>query len=274
MASTHVSLPKPFNTGDATEWFQRYEICSRANSWDDEKKALKLPTLLEGEALAVWLELTEDEQTDYAVTKRKIIDAIMPVRFVSLEDFHKRALLPGESLSVYVHQLKQLLNQAMPDLASSAKEQLLLHQFLVGLPGDISKQLRATGVTNTLSETVERAKLIMVVDSHSQAAAVSTKPTSTSDIQQLQQQLTALSDQVAALSIQRPTQPQGWRVSKKRCFLCNRVGHLQHACPSQYASRDIRRCFTCNKPGHVWRNCPQGNYQGVAVKGSSHPQQY
>ena len=98
--STHVSLTKPFSTGDATEWFQRYEICSRANSWDDDKKAIKLPTLLEGEALAVWLELNEAKQKDYAVAKKKIIETIMPMRFVSLGDFHKQALLPGEPLRV------------------------------------------------------------------------------------------------------------------------------------------------------------------------------
>jgi len=40
---------------------------------------LKLPTLLEAEALAVWLELTEEEQNDYMVTKQKIIDAIQPM---------------------------------------------------------------------------------------------------------------------------------------------------------------------------------------------------
>ena len=90
-----------------------------------------------------------DEQKDYAATKRKIIEAIMPMRFILLGDFHKRTLLPGEPHSVYVHQLKQLLNQAMPDLAAPAKEQLLLHQFLAGLPEDISKQLRTTGITNT-----------------------------------------------------------------------------------------------------------------------------
>ena len=122
--SSHVSLPKPFSTGHAVEWFQ---ICSRANEWNDAKKALKLPTLLEGEALAVWIELTDDEQKDYAVTKKKIIDAIMPMRFVSLTDFHKRMLMPGESLSMYVHQLKQLLGQAMPDISADVKEQLLLH---------------------------------------------------------------------------------------------------------------------------------------------------
>jgi len=57
-SSTHVSLPKTFDTGKASEWFQRFEICCRANGWDNDRKALKLPTLLEGEALAVWLELT------------------------------------------------------------------------------------------------------------------------------------------------------------------------------------------------------------------------
>ena len=48
---------------------------------------LKLPTLLEGEALAVWLELMEEVQKDYVRTK-KIIDATKPMSFISLDDFH------------------------------------------------------------------------------------------------------------------------------------------------------------------------------------------
>ena len=75
MTTLHVSL---FSTGDAVEWFQRYEICSRAISWDNDKNSL-LPTLLEDEALAVWLELTEEEQKYYNGTKKKI-EAIMPMR--------------------------------------------------------------------------------------------------------------------------------------------------------------------------------------------------
>lgn len=76
---------------------------------------LKLPTLLEGEALAIWLELTQDEQKDYVTAKKKIVDAIMPMSFVSLNDFHKRLQRPGEPLSLFVHELKQLLVRAMPD---------------------------------------------------------------------------------------------------------------------------------------------------------------
>ena len=81
---------------------------------------LKLPTLLEGEVLAVWLELSEEEQKNYDVTKKKIINAFKLMSFISLADFHK-LLHPGEPLSLYVHELKQLLDQAMPEI--SAKQQ-------------------------------------------------------------------------------------------------------------------------------------------------------
>ena len=149
---------------------------------------LKLPTLLEGEALAVWLELTAEEQKDYAATKKKIIDAIKPMSFISLDDFHKCVLRPGEALSLYVHKLKQLLSQAMPDISAPTAEQLLLHQFLTGLPLEVSKQLRATGATTTLKIAVERAKIIMTVEQ--QAAVAATQPQPTNEFLQLQQQIT------------------------------------------------------------------------------------
>ena len=87
MAERHISLPKPFTTGNAHEWFQRFEICCRANGWNQAAHALKLPTLLEGEALAIWLELSEEEQKDYATAKEKIVNTIAPIEFVSWMNF-------------------------------------------------------------------------------------------------------------------------------------------------------------------------------------------
>ena len=59
MAERHVSLLKSFATGNVSEWLTWFEICSNANGWNNERKAVKLPPLLEGAALALWLEESE-----------------------------------------------------------------------------------------------------------------------------------------------------------------------------------------------------------------------
>ena len=217
----HISIPKSFSEGNTTrEWFQRFEICCRANGWNDEMKALKLPTLLEGEALAVWMELSEEEQQDIARAKEKMIKKMAPTEFVSLEKFQKRKILPGEAISLYLHELKTLLDQAMPGLAAEAKQQLLVHQFLAGLPVSVSQQLRATGDTKVLDQVVERAKLLMIVQE--QTAAVTSEET---EMLKLQAQVLQLTEQVAALNIQRKDG------DSRRCFYCNRPGHTQRNCP-------------------------------------------
>jgi len=77
----------------------------------------------------------------------------------------------------------------MPDVTAQTMDQLLLHQFLSGLPYEVSKQLRATGATDTLKTAVERAKIPMTIKQHAPAnpvaAAQPTKPTT--EFLQLQQ---------------------------------------------------------------------------------------
>ena len=163
MAAGHVSIPKSFCEGDAREWFQRFEICAAANQWDGAKKALKLPTLLEGEALAIWLELSTEQKADYGVAKEQLIAKMALMEFVSLEEFHSRKLRPGEAITLYLYDLKRLLRQAMPEMAAYASKPLLLHQFLSGLPTPISRQLRVTGDTQELDAVVQRAKVLMTV---------------------------------------------------------------------------------------------------------------
>jgi len=106
MAERHISIPKPFSTGDVTEWFQRFEICCAANTWNDEVKAVKLLTLLEGKALAVWLELSDDDKKDYKKAKERLLKSMMPMEFISLDEFHQRKLRQGESLPVFYMTLR------------------------------------------------------------------------------------------------------------------------------------------------------------------------
>jgi len=107
MADRHVSVPKLFASGDATDWFQRFDICSKAKGWNDATEALKLPTMLEGEALAVWLELelSEEEQGNYVSAKGALVKTMMPMELVSLDDFHRRKLQPLRCIKDWVQSL-------------------------------------------------------------------------------------------------------------------------------------------------------------------------
>ena len=121
-STRHISLPNIFSEGDPTEWFKRYEICCNANDWGDGLKAKKLLTLLEGETLVTWLELISEQQSSYGQAKSKILERMEPVKFVPMDDFHCRRLLPGESLS---HELKKLIDQAMPTADAATRSQCL-----------------------------------------------------------------------------------------------------------------------------------------------------
>ena len=56
-----------------------------------------------------------------------------------LDEFHSRKLRPEEPLSLFVHELKQLLEQAMPGIDPATSKQLLLHQFIAGLPTEVRR---------------------------------------------------------------------------------------------------------------------------------------
>ena len=97
MVWKHVSLPQPFS-GDPVKWFQRYDICCKANGWDEDARAAKLPTLLEGEGLTVWSELKQNQQVDYDRARWLIIEKMAPGGFVSLSNFNQRKLQPREAV--------------------------------------------------------------------------------------------------------------------------------------------------------------------------------
>lgn len=198
-SSKHISLPRPLAEGDSTDWFLKYEICCVSNDWGNDLKAKKLPTLLEGEPLAIWLELSEEQRANYETAKAKIIKAMVPVCFVSLDDFRARKLRPNEALPVFFHELRQLLKQAMPEASEDTRKQLILHQFVSGLPANISKQLRATGEVNDVDAVMERAKLLMTMEEPQKTAAIQT-----AEVQELKEQISHLTEQVAALSVKTP----------------------------------------------------------------------
>ena len=258
------------------EWFSRFEICCKANDWDAATQAVKLPTLLEGEALAVWLELSEDDQRDYGKAKKAIKSKLLPMTFTALDEFNRRSIRPGEMIPLFLHDLKRLLDRAMPDLPNEAREQLLLHQLLAGLTGAISKQLRSTGDTKQLEPTAERARLLMMIENNLESKGVAAisqdKSHEHTEMIQLKTQIAELTEHVAALTAAQSSKRPS---SVPRCFNCNGIGHVQQNCPNQRAYRtNYRRCFLCGKVGHVQKDCrSQGNDQGAPRAGYGRPPQ-
>jgi len=51
---------------------------------------------------------------------------------------------PGKVISVFVHDLKKLLDMAIPRMNNEAKDPLMLHQFVAGLLEPIMELLRAS----------------------------------------------------------------------------------------------------------------------------------
>lgn len=163
----HISLSNTFTSGDVSEWFKCFKICCVANQLDNATKAVKLLMLPEGEPLAIWLGLSKDKQKDYTELKKVhvLIKKMVPHAFVFLDDFQKWRLYPEEPISVYVHALKKFLDQVILYLDKSAREQLLLHQFLAGIPSEVSKPIRAASDVKSLDQSTDQSRLMMAVNS-------------------------------------------------------------------------------------------------------------
>ena len=137
----HISLPSCFSHRNFADWLEHFEMCVTTNAWQEDMMALKLPTLLEGEALVAWLGIPVKTRTDYAATKQALRNALKPTKFMTFSEFQLCKLRPGETVHVYLHHLKRLLDAAMPELDEDRKNIILFQQFFAGVPDECSRIL-------------------------------------------------------------------------------------------------------------------------------------
>jgi hypothetical protein len=57
------------------------------------------------------------------------------------------------------------------------------------------------------------------------------------------------------------------RKGKRRCFKCNKSGHLIASCPYNDKDEGMRRCFRCNDKDHMITSCPLMKNQARATSG-------
>ena len=92
MAGLGIALPEPLHGEDAKSWFKHFEVCAAANKWNDTKKLLRTPTLLKGQAWAVFESLSEAETDTYEHLKVALLARLSP-------DTAEKRLIAREELS-------------------------------------------------------------------------------------------------------------------------------------------------------------------------------
>ena len=292
----YVQVDK-FENGDIDDFMDHFEICSLANEWSIEKKALMIATCLKGEALEVYKSLENDER-EYGNIKAALQKAFKPedIKFTSLSEFHERRIYPGESPQKYLYELKRLLKRAFPEMIPEAKE-LLFEQFIRGLPRYVYENIRTSPDVKTTEDAMKRAQLVIrmheeaslrsseevaVVSSRisidSLQAETASKEVSEKNISQtaineavkvITEKLGVTSDEITC-TVQRGVGGRSFVEKKKpgyvKCYVCGGRGHYAQICPSSRRAtnqpsshRRITqvRCYNCNQLGHIMRYCTE-----------------
>lgn len=103
---------------------------------------------------------------------------------------------------------------------------------------------------------MEWAKLLMTLkEEPDKTAAVQS-----SEVAALKDQISVLTEQVAALTTKQDRQPRNMV-----CFRCQQPGHVQRYCPA------ARRCYICGQCGHLAKECYSGNNSRVLQRGRGYP---
>lgn len=223
------------STKDVVAWFKRYELACKIRMWvkteKEDPRLDYLPVFLEDSVLLAFDEFPQERKATYEVAKQSLIERFDRKPRVAYEDFVTARLQQGTTVDSFIDQLKKSIQRAVASLPEEAVEDLVLHQFLLAVPVDKREQiLLATekeGEKLKLGAVVEKARSISFWHaSPSIPVATSSPPVS------------------AALGFRKGTEKGSsggpLEDKKRRCFNCNRWGHLAAACPSPKKTKNGR----------------------------------
>lgn len=229
-------------SGDFAEWVEKLELVAKLQKIDQVQTFL--PLFLTGSAFAVYKQLPETDTNDYDKLKAALLEAFGVNSYAAYELLQHRVLQEGETVDVYLADLKRLV--VLMGLTLTNAEPLLKCAFMAGLPSDIAVQLKSVAAVEKLDLTalITRARMMLSTRANEMACAAG--------------------------------------VVKQRhgcCFTCGGRGHMARECPSSNTNkqgggyqyqRKPRTCYACGEPGHMQKYCPSkqrdatktGNEQG------------
>ena len=157
MATSIAVAPEKFECGDILWWLGDFDCCASANGWNNEKKLTVLLAFLRGQTSLYFHTLKGDKKDTYEHLTSAVRKCFCPkvAREQHYREFEQRALRPKGDPSLFLWDLRQLLDRANPDLTEDTKTALLSRQFMKGLPSTLHLRLSESDPTPTLAKMTE-----------------------------------------------------------------------------------------------------------------------
>ena len=231
--TTKVSaeMVKPFKgEGDVIAWIKKIQLVAKLQKVSD--LASFIPLFLEGDALALYLEMSEDDQTNAESIIARLKEAFTEGAFVAFAKLSK-IKWTGQPVDVFANEIRRLAGLA--GLRGEGLESVVRLTFVNGFPDRISVALQQVDgvLTKPVSDLINVARIYCTCrnkcdDVHVTAVArVVETPKKDSG----------------------PSTGRGFKPNVKvKCFRCGGP-HFIKFCEEKV------RCFKCNNTGHIASQC-------------------
>ena len=239
---------RPFSgDGDVVAWLKKAELVAKLKKIEDV--ASFLPLYLEGDALALYLEMREEDQSNATSIVERLKEAFTDGEFAAYGKLG-RVKWAGEQVDVFANEVRRLAGLA--GYTGEGLERTVKLTFVNGFPDHISltlQQLPDIG-TVAMGDLIPKAR-ILAARKAPDVAVVAVKGAG-SDVRQ---------NSTTGKSDEQSFGKGGSRSFKGKCFRCNGP-HMMRDCKEPKA---LITCFRCGGTGHISTHCDQGNEQRGAT---------
>ena len=241
-------MVKPYTgEGDLVSWLKKAQLVAKLAGITD--LASFLPLYLEGDALAVYLEMSETDQLDAKEIETRLKEAFTDGPFIAYDKLSKYKW-DGEPVDVYCTEIRRLVGLA--GLDGEGAKKLVKLAFVNGMPESVRLDLMQVDEIEDMemSEVLVKARVLVSVRSESSVGAVASSrqvsgPKPKYGVKRNDSRgVAGSSGSVKGIS------NSGFR---GKCFKCEGP-HMAKDCPDKKIT-----CFKCGGEGHLSYNCESEN---------------